>query len=74
MPSPVVWIYDDPARGLALLRGARTPEVLEAAGLTDAARWSVSGRGHVIARGHLPDLAAYAERCGIPIHFKVVMG
>lgn len=67
MSNPFVWVYDDPARGLALLRGARTPELLEAAELVDLARWSVSGRGHVLARVHLPDLRAHGQRAGIPI-------
>lgn len=72
MTSPVVWVYDDQARGLALLRGARTPALLDVAGLTKAARWSVSGHGWVISRDHLPDLTAQAEVAGVPLRFKEV--
>lgn len=74
MPSPFVWVYDDPSRGLALLRGWRAPELLDAAGLTDRARWSASGHGHVIARTYLPDLTAHAQHAGVPLRFKKVTG
>lgn len=72
MSSPFVWVYDDPARGLVLLRGARTPELLDAAGLTGLARWSVSGHGHVLARAHLADLMAAADRVHVPVRLKAV--
>lgn len=72
MPSPIVWCYVDDARGLVLLRGARVRELLDAAGAAELARWSVAGHGHVLARQHLADLAAYADREHIPLRFKEV--
>jgi len=74
MASPFVWVYDDPVRGLVLLRGYLARDLLQAAGVADLARWSMAGRGHVLARAHLPDVLAQADHDGIPVRIKEVTG
>ena len=41
------WIYDDPAKGLALVRGD-VHGLLDEVALLDRARWSSGGRGWVL--------------------------
>lgn len=74
MPSPFVWVYDDPARGAVLLRGTPTQQVLQAAHLDGLARWSHGGHGWVISRVHLPDLLAAGDLVGVRCRVKEVTG
>lgn len=68
------WIYEDPARNLALIRGnpATVREALEYAGMSDAAKYSVTGKGWVISLECLPNLAAMSDYAGIPYRIKMV--
>lgn len=69
------WIYEDHARGLALLRGRTADEALDA--LPDGrrtARWSTAGKGYVIPLPLLGDLCAVAEMIGLSYRVKQVVG
>ena len=65
-----IWAYEDPARGLALLRGREVPRVLKLACVTG--RWSVTGRGMVVPLDTMPDIAGMAEYAGVPYRIKQV--
>lgn len=67
----VVWIYEDTARGVALLRGRAVPDVLGIAGITSA-RWSTSGKGHVVPIAAVSDVAAACEYAGVIHRTKAV--
>ena len=67
-----LWIYDDPTRGLALIRGRSVKAVLIAAGALDAARWSVSGKGWVLPGAKVADVCAMADYENVPYRVKAV--
>lgn len=67
-----LWIYDDPGRGLALLRGRNVKVVLESAGALDVARWSVTGKGWVLPAARLADVCAMADYENVPYRVKAV--
>lgn len=71
-PEAFLWVYDDPARGLALLRGLNVKSVLEAAGALDVARWSVSGKGYVVPAAMVADVCAMADYANVPYRVKAV--
>lgn len=71
-PDAVLWIYEDPARGLALVRGKNVRVVLESAVVVERARWSVSGDGFVLPIGDVPDVVAMAQWNGYPVRFKPI--
>ena len=71
-PDTFLWVYDDTARGLALLRGRKVKRVLKMAGLTEQARWSSAGQGWVIGSSDLADLLALADDIGTPYQIKTV--
>lgn len=58
-PHPF-WVYDDPARGLVLIRGD-VRDLLDEAGVSERARWSTTGKGYVLAAGDLADVLATAD-------------
>jgi hypothetical protein len=68
------WVYDDKVRGLALLRGRNVRAILELAGVTDRARWSIGGRGYVLAGDDVATVCAHAEIHGMPYRVKTVGG
>lgn len=74
MPAPesFLWVYDDPTRGLALVRGRNVKTVLELAGAVDSSRWSTSGKGYVIPGPAVADVVAIAEHENIPVRCKRV--
>ena len=67
------WVYDDPARGLVLLRGD-VRDLLDQAGVLHRARWSVSAKGWVLSAADGADLLAVAEIDHRPYRMKAVTG
>jgi hypothetical protein len=68
-----VWVYEDAARGLALIRGTvGTKELLSLADVIDAARYSVVGKGWCIPLELAGDVRAAAEITGAICRTKVV--
>lgn len=65
------WVYDDPARGLVLLRGD-VRDLLDDAGVLDRSRWSVSGKGWVLSVADAADLLALADMRRRPYRMKAV--
>jgi hypothetical protein len=69
----VVWIHEDAARGLALVRGTvGTKELLALADVLDVARFSVVGKGWCIPLELAGDVRAAAEITGAIARTKVV--
>jgi hypothetical protein len=66
------WVYDDKVRGLALLRGRNVKHAMELAGVADRARWSIGGRGYVLADDDVAMVCAHAEIHGMPYRVKQV--
>lgn len=67
------WIYEDHARGLALIRGRSVDPLLDV--VLDArnrARWSLVGKGWVMPIAVAADIAAAAEVEGVPYRVKQV--
>lgn len=67
-----LWVYDDPSRGLALLRGRGVKAVLQSAGALDVARWSMSGKGWVVPGARVGDICAIADYENVPYRVKAV--
>lgn len=65
------WVYDDPGRGLVLLRGD-VHGLLDHAGVLDRSRWSVSGKGWVLSATDAADLLALADLERRPYRVKAV--
>jgi hypothetical protein len=66
-PQTVVWTTLDQDAGLALVTGrGDLVGLLDYAGLRGVARWSRSGRGHVIPLDRVADLACAADWLSVP--------
>lgn len=71
-PDGFLWIYEDRARGLALIRGLNVKKVLELAVVLDRARYSTSGRGWVLPIDTIADIAAMADYSSTPYRVKQI--
>ena len=71
-PPARLTVYEDAARGLALIRGKRVGWVLDVAAVAQAARWSPSAKGFVVAVTVLPDVCAAADSQSVPYRVKRV--
>jgi hypothetical protein len=69
--SGFLWAYEDPARGIALIRGRGVSEALDLAGVSTA-RWSAAGKGHVVPIAVIADVAAACDHLGIVFRQKPV--
>lgn len=69
-PGSFLWIYEDTARGLCLIRGKNVRDVLEAAGVEGI--WSVTSKGLVVPIADLPDVCAHADYLNVPYRVKQV--
>jgi hypothetical protein len=72
-PDAFLWIHEDHARGLALIRGLNVKQVLVSTDVLDEARWSVAAKGYVVPLDALPNLCAQAECRGISYRIKQVV-
>lgn len=54
------WVYDDHARRLTLLRGDVKP-LIDEAGVSNRARWSISAKGWVLSAIDAADVLAIAD-------------
>lgn len=69
----VIWIHEDAARGLALVRGTLgTKDLLATADAIEVARYSMVGKGWVIPLDLAGDVRAVAEITGVICRTKVV--
>lgn len=71
-PDTFLWVYEDRARGLALVRGLNVKSVLESAAVLDVARWSTAGKGYVLPLEKIGDVAAMADYLNTPYRVKSV--
>lgn len=65
------WVYDDPNRRLTLLRGD-VKSLIDEAGVTARARWSIEAKGWVLSMIDAADVLAIADYRDRSYRVKVV--